>query len=177
MANMKDCSKFEVNDQYYTPKSAWEQINHLIPKDKIIWEAFLLGSNQSKSVANLISLNVNVVGNTEWDYFDKCNELEYDLIVSNPPFETKIKQKILKSLVSIDKPFILIMNSMNCFSNYFNETFKNVRQHLQIIYPKGKIHFEKLLENGETELKKGTSFYCVYICYKMNIPSDKLFLD
>ena len=177
MANMKDSFKFEVNNQYYTPKSAWEQIIHLIPKDKIVWEAFLLGSNKSKSVANLKSLNVNVIGNTEWDYFEKCNELEYDLIVSNPPFETKIKQDILKSLVSIDKPFILILNLLNVFSNYFNDIFKDHRQHLQIVYPKGKIYFEKLLENGETELKKGTSFYCVYVCFKMNIANDKLYLD
>ena len=177
MGDLKALSKYEINDQFYTPKSSWEAIQHLIPADKIIWEAFLLNSHMSKSIANLQSLNKNVIGNTQWDFFDKCNELEYDMIVSNPPFDKSIKIPVLKKLVQLDKPFILIMNSMNVFANYFNDTFKDNREHLQIVYPKGKLHFEKLLENGTTELKKNTSFYCIYVFYKMNIPSDKLYLD
>ena len=177
MANLKDATKFKINDQYYTPKSAWEQISHLIPADKIVWEAFQLNSIKSKSMANLIELGKNVVGDTSWDFFDKCDTLDYDLIVSNPPFDKAIKIPILKKLVELDKPFILIMNACNVFTNYFNEIFKDHRQHLQIVYPRGHMNFEKLLENGETDYKKGCSFYSVYICYKMNIPNDKLYLD
>ena len=72
MANLMVSPKFQVYDDYYTPKSAWEKIDHLIPKDKIEWEAFLLNSRLSKSVQNLKDLKVNVIGNTEWNYFDKC---------------------------------------------------------------------------------------------------------
>jgi hypothetical protein len=28
-------------DDYMTPKYAWENIKHLIPKDKVLWEAFM----------------------------------------------------------------------------------------------------------------------------------------
>ena len=174
MANLKDSPKFQTYDQYYTPKSAWEQINHLIPKDKIVWEAFLLNSNQSKSKSNLKELGCNVIGDTSWDFLN--TNVEHDLIVSNPPFSNPLKTDCLKRLVYNDRPFIIIMNSMNCFSNYFNDIFKNNKQHLQIIYPRGKIHFEKLLEDGTTELLKKTSFYCVYVAYKMDIPNDKLYL-
>ena len=176
MANLKDSPKFQIHDDYYSPKSAWENISHLIPNDKKIWEAFLLNSHLSKSLKNLRDLNKNVIGNTEWDFFDKCDELEYDMIVSNPPFDKTIKIPILKKLVELDKPFILIMNSMNIYSNYFNEIFKNNRCELQIIIPKGKIHFE-MMKDGKCELKKNTSFYCIYVAYKMNIPQEKLFLD
>jgi hypothetical protein len=31
---------FLKHDDYMTPKTAWENIAHLIPKDKVIWEAF-----------------------------------------------------------------------------------------------------------------------------------------
>ena len=175
MANLKDSPHYQIHDDYYTPKSAWENIQHLIPADKVVWEAFLLNSHLSKSVANLKSLNKNVIGDTSWDFFDKCNELEYDMIVSNPPFDKTIKIPILKKLVELDKPFILIMNSMNIYSNYFNDIFKNVRKDLQIVIPKGKIHFE-MLKDGKCELKKQTSFYCVYVAYKMNIPNDKVYL-
>ena len=84
---------------------------------------------------------------------------------------------MLKRLIELDKPFIIIMNSMNIYSNYFNDIFKNVRKDLQIVIPKGKIHFEKLMDDGTTELKKNTSFYCVYVFYKMNIINEKLYLN
>ena len=31
---------FTKHDDYMTPRYAWENIKHLIPRDKIIWEAF-----------------------------------------------------------------------------------------------------------------------------------------
>ncbi len=176
MANLKDSPHFQIYDDYYTPKSAWEQINHLIPKDKTVCEAFMFNSRLSKSKTNLIELNNKVVGETDWDFFEKCEDLEYDLIISNPPFNKEIKIPILKKLVQLDKPFIIIMNSMNIYANYFNDIFKNGRKDLQIIIPKGKIHFEKLI-GDKTELKSNTSFYCVYVAYKMNIPNEKLYLD
>ena len=175
MANFKDCPTFQTYDDYYTPKVAWEDISQLIPKDLVVWEAFMLNSHLSKSRENLRELGCNVVGNTEWDFLT-CERPEYDVIVSNPPFNKEIKIPILKRLVQDDKPFIIIMNSCNVFSNYFNDIFKDHREHLQIIYPHGKIYFEKLIE-GKTELKKNTSFYCIYVAYKMNIPNEKLYLD
>jgi len=32
--------RFLKHDDYMTPKSAWDNIKHFIPKDKVIWEAF-----------------------------------------------------------------------------------------------------------------------------------------
>ena len=31
---------FIKHDDYMTPKYAWENIEHIIPNDKVIWEAF-----------------------------------------------------------------------------------------------------------------------------------------
>ena len=175
MGDFTRLSNYELNDEYYTPKSAWEKISHLIPNDKIIWESFLLNSVKSNSMKYLQDIGKNVIGDTSWDFFEV--NPEYDIIVSNPPFDKTIKIPILTRLVELDKPFIIIMNVCNIFSNYFNEIFKDTRQQLQIIYPRGKLHFEKLLPNGTTELKKNTSFYCCYVCFRMNIPNDNLFLD
>ena len=134
----------------------------------------MLGSRLSKSKSNLIELNNTVIGETNWDFFNDTPD-NYDLIVSNPPFNKEIKIPILLKLVESAKPFILIMNVCNVFSNYFNDIFKDHRKDLQIVYPKGKIHFEKL-EGNEVFERKNTSFYCVYVCFKMNIPNDKLYL-
>jgi len=45
-------------DDYMTPKYAWENIKHLIPKDKIIWEAFY---GDGKSGDYLKELGFNVI--------------------------------------------------------------------------------------------------------------------
>jgi len=38
---------FLKHDDYMTPKYAWENIQHFIPRDKVIWEAFYGGDGQS----------------------------------------------------------------------------------------------------------------------------------
>lgn len=177
MANFKDSTKFAVYDDYYTPKYAWEWIQHLCPKDKIVWEACMLNSNMSKSKQYLQELGFNVIGDTSWDYFEMKDQIEYDYIITNIPFETKLKQKLLTSMVAEDKPFITIMNSLNIFSKYIREIFKGNEEHLQIVYPSNKIHFNKLTQDGTTEYNSKTSFYCVYVAYKMNIPAKNLMLQ
>ena len=78
MANLVDSHKFSTFDDYYTPKSAWEYIAHLIPKDKIIWEAFCLNSKLSKSIKgevaekepkNFANLSFSKKFQTDYDYF------------------------------------------------------------------------------------------------------------
>lgn len=176
MANYKDCNKFNVYNDYYTPEYAWKNINHILPKDKIIWESCMLNSHKSKSPEYLSKLGCNVVYDCDMNMLEKQPE-NFDMIVSNPPFETNIKKNILKKFVELDKPFIIIMNSMNVYSNYMRDIFKEKFKYLQIINPKGKIHFDKLLDNGELEHIKKTSFYCIYLCYKMNIKNEDLWLE
>ena len=60
MANFKDSPKFAVYDDYYTPKWIWEKIEHLIPKDKVIWEACMLNATNSKSMEILTELFQNI---------------------------------------------------------------------------------------------------------------------
>ena len=50
MANFKDSPHFSTHNDYYTPKSAWEQIQNFISKDKTIYEAFMLNSNNQKNI-------------------------------------------------------------------------------------------------------------------------------
>lgn len=170
MANLKDSPKFKIHNDYYTPKYAWEKINHLIPKDKVVWEACMLNSNLSRSAEYLIELGNKVVYDTSWNIL---KENHGDIIITNPPFETKIKIEILKRLVELDKPFIIIMNSMNTFANYFTEILD--KRYIQIITHKGKINFDKM-ENDKLTKTNNCSFYCVYVAYKMNLKNEDLFV-
>tara|TARA_R110001632_G_scaffold106349_1_gene215890 strand:+ start:147 stop:632 length:486 start_codon:yes stop_codon:yes gene_type:complete len=153
---------FLKHDDYMSPKSAWENIQHLIPKDKIIWEAFY---GDGKSGKYLEELDFDVI-HKEVDFF--TNNLG-DIIISNPPFSQS--KEILKRLKELDKPFILILPSSKINTQYVRENYKN--SDLQIIIPRKRIQF---IKNGN-ELQNKCNFDCFYYCYKMNFKKDITWLE
>jgi hypothetical protein len=157
---------FLKHDDYMTPKYAWENIKDYIPKDKVIWEAFY---GDGKSGNYLTELGFNVIHNPV-DFFE--NNLG-EIIVSNPPF-SKTKE-IMKRLLVLDKPFILILPSSKINTSYFRE-WKD--KELQIIIPRKRIHFEKLIEGKTPEnWRNACNFDCFYYCYKMNLKSNIIWLE
>ena len=174
MANFKSCPHFDVHDDYYTPKSAWENINHLIPKDKVILEAFMLNSHRSRSPEFLKELGNKVVYDRDYDFItDPCKEC--DMIVSNPPYSNQLKKDALIKLHEVNKPFIIIVNSNILFTNYLRDIFGKDMKHMQVINPRGKINFDKY-KDGEYVETKGASFYAVYLAYRMKIKRKNLWL-
>ena len=128
----------------------------------------LLNSNgQSKKF--LKELGHKVIGSTKCDCLtDTQYEKDCDMIITNPPFDLKIKKPILQKLAKMDKPFMIIMNSCNVFSNYFQEIFEG--KDIYFITPRGKLYFDKY--KGKKKLKdnqknKSTSFYSIIVCYKV----------
>jgi len=161
---------FIKHDDYMTPKYAWENIKHIIPKNKVIWEAFY---GDGKSGNDLKELGFNVI-HEEIDFFDNKTLPDYDLIVSNPPFSKS--KDIMKRLSELDKPFILIMPSSKINTSYFRDNFMN--KGLQIIIPRKRIHFNKLVDGKKPEnWKNACNFDCFYYCYKMNLKNDITWLE
>lgn len=155
---------FIKHDDYMTPKYVWENIQHLIPKAKIIWEAFY---GDGKSGVYLKELGFNVV-HEPIDFF-KAPPKKWDMIISNPPF-SKSKEVIYK-LKEYNKPFIIIMPCSKIYTSYFRETFLNDR--LQIVIPRRRIQFiKKDNEGNEMVSKNACNFDCFYYCWKMNLPKD-----
>jgi len=155
---------FLKHDDYMTPKYAWENIKQYIPKDKVIWEAFM---GDGKSGEYLQDMGFNVIH----DYDDFFISNKGDVIVSNPPF-SKSKQ-ILNRLKVLDKPFILILPCSKICTQYIRENFKNTDSPLQIIIPRKRIQFVK---NGN-ELNNKCNFDCFYYCYKIDLPRDIIWLE
>lgn len=160
---------FIKHDDYMTPKYAWEDIKKYIPTDKVIWEAFY---GDGKSGSQLKELGFNVV-HEPVDFFE--NDLG-DVVVSNPPF-TKVPD-VLKRLVELDKPFIMIMPCSTLTTQYFRKLFSKSEDRIQIIIPRRRIHFVKLINGKRPEnWKNACNFDCFYFCYKINLPNDMLWLD
>jgi len=157
---------FIKHDDYMIPKYAWENIKQYIPKDKIIWEAFYGDGN---SGSYLEEMGYNVI-HKPVDFFK--NDLG-DIIVSNPPF-SKVKE-ILPRLKELDKPFIMIMPVSKLNTQYFRKYFMN---DIQIIIPRSRIHFLKLVDGKIPEgFTNKCNFDCFYYCYKMNLERDIIWLE
>jgi len=107
---------FIKHDDYMTPKYAWENIQHLIPKDKVIWEAFYGDGESGKYLTELGFETIH----EPVDFFE--NDLG-DIIVSNPPF-SKCKD-VMNRLKELDKPFIVILPTSKICTSYIRENYKN----------------------------------------------------
>jgi hypothetical protein len=158
---------FQKHDDYMTPKYAWENIKQYIPKVKI-WEAFF---GDGKSGTYLEELGFDVI-HEERDFFTEPPD-EWDMIVSNPPFSKS--KEVMKKMLEYDKPFIMIMPSSKINTSYFRE-WKD--KGLQIIIPRKRIHFVKLI-NRETpkNWKNACNFDCFYYCYKIGLEKDIIWLE
>ena len=158
---------FIKHDDYMTPKYAWENIAHLIPKDKVIWEAFY---GDGESGKYLTEMGFNTI-HEPVDFFE--NDLG-DIIVSNPPFSKS--KEIMARLKELNKPFIIILPSSKINTQYVRENYKN--SDLQIIIPRKRIHFNKLVNGEKVEnQKQACNFDCFYYCYKMNFDKDIIWLE
>jgi hypothetical protein len=159
---------FLKHDDYMTPKTAWENIQHLIPKEKVIWESF---HGDGKSGDDLKSLGFNVI-HEPIDFFDDETLPEYDILISNPPFSKS--KAVVQRLKELGKPFIIIMPSPKICTSYFRETFKDEKENpLQIIIPRKRIQFIKLVDGKIPNVYKSCcNFDCFYYCWKMNLERD-----
>jgi hypothetical protein len=160
------CTKtFTKHDNYMTPKSAWEQIQQYIPRNKVLWEAFY---GDGKSGTHLQELGFETI-HEDIDFFQHNVG---DIVVSNPPF-SHIKQILTRLVLELDKPFILIMPVSKLNAVYFQTIMKDKTEHLQLIVPRTRIQF---IKDG-IKKENRCNFDCLYYCYKIGLDKSIIFLD
>ncbi len=157
---------FTINnetDNYATDKDVWEKIKEFIPTDKKIWSPFYCDGKQKEYFKEM---GYDII-HEDKDFFSYVPD--YDIIVDNPPF-SKMRD-VGQRLKELDKPFILITPSITFLSKWFLLLFKD---HLQAIFPLKRPTFTHY-DTG----KKGYSppFGTLYLCYKMNLDNDLIFID
>ena len=161
----------QLYDEYYTRKKAWEDIQHFIPSEKVLWEAVMLNS-LSSSPLYLQELGFKVEWDTSSDFFQQ-EKRENAVCVRKCPFS--LKKEVLRHLKQIDQPFILIISSTVLNTKYFLETFGNDKR-IQLIIKSTKIHYDKYIDGKEVEMKDNTSFYSLYLCCQLHLEFDINFI-
>ena len=150
------------HDDYMTPYTAWADICEYLPKDRKVWEAF---RGDGTSATFLRQLGLDVVCE-DVDFF----ESDYgEWTCTNPPFSKLAK--VLERLRELDKPFVMIMPTSTLNTQYFQRVFKDI----QLIVPRKRIQFKKLVDGVEVPTP-GCSFDCLYYCWKMKLSRDVVFL-
>ena len=158
-----------TNDDWMTPKSAWEDIKDYIPKDDWLWEPFF---GDGESGKYLTELGFDTTHNKNEDFFEWDRG---DCVCSNPPFS--LIPKVLERLVELNKPFILIMPASKMHTQYFRKLFASHADPIQIIIPKKRIQFLKMVDGVvDPKQKKACAFDCNYYCWRMNLPRDIVWL-
>ena len=155
------------DDEFYTFGKDWKKIEQYIPKNKIVWEPFSNGAFEG--VDYLKSITKELISNTG-DFFDNEWPCGAEIVITNPPFS--IKKQVLQRLKELDKPFIMILPTLTLQTKYLKNIYGD---DIQVIMPTSKIFFYKWI-NGEKVHYDKLSYYCCYICHKMDLPKDFILL-
>lgn len=151
---------FTKNDTYETSLQTWSDISKFIPHNKTIYDPFYSTGLSGIFLREIFTSNKIIHSNT--DFFEEHKKLDFDIILTNPPFSQKIK--ILKELRLINKPFMMLMPITSLASQYIYTIFKN---ELQIIIPSKRIQF--ILDGKQS---KRNCFSCIWVCWKMELKRD-----
>jgi hypothetical protein len=150
------------HDDYMTPFSAWEDVSPYIPRHLTLWEAFY---GDGTSGHHLTELGFDVI-HEDLDFF--THDLG-ECVVTNPPFSEL--PRVLARLRELGKPFVVIMPCSTLTTRYFRDLFQDI----QVIVPRRRIQFRKLVDGVEVPSGQ-CSFDCLYFCWRLGLPRDVVFL-
>ena len=94
-------AKLDIDNDYMTPKYAWENIAHLIPKDKVIWEAFYGNGDSGKY---LTELGFNTI-HEPVDFFENELKIGQPKLLDIRPFSESLLRQFngFESIMSLLK--------------------------------------------------------------------------
>lgn len=157
-------SNNKESDETYTPYYAVEPIVKYIPKDWKIWCPFDKNWSAFYKTFQLGGWDVIRSHIDEGQDFFEYEPDDYDVIISNPPFSKK--DKVLKRLYELNKPFAIIlpMNSLQGKTRY-----KYFSQGIQLLSFDQRIGFHNK-DNMDKPIE-GSPFASAYFCRNV-LPSD-----
>jgi hypothetical protein len=151
-----------LNDEWFTPEYAILPLREFVKLNSVIWCPF--DKQESNYVKLLECWGHNVIyshiDNGE-DFFEYEPNIDYDYIISNPPYS--LKNKVFDRLFRLKKPFAMLVGVVGIFeSKYRYEMFK--QNDFEIMFFDKRISFYRNLNDKQ---KTNPPFSSVYITHNM----------
>lgn len=144
---------------YWTPDWAVENLLPVIPKDvKVIFECACGNKNISKVLEKhgykVISTDIT----TGFDFLTDDMDKEYDMILTNPPFN--LKTQFLKRCYELEKPFLLLCPITVLESNKRLKMYKE--NGVTFFMPPKRVNFISSYEEHKGK-KSSAPFFSVWV--------------
>jgi hypothetical protein len=159
-------SKHGPDDEFFTPSIAVEMILPYIPSHVTrIWECTAI--TESKIVQVLRNAGYSVVATHIDNGFDflRHEPLDYDLIVTNPPYSTK--DEFLKRAFELKKPFMFLLPISTLEGVVRGKMFRENR--VQLLIPDRRFSF--------TSRKHGAWFQTSWFTHRLGLGKDLNFIS
>ena len=152
------------NDDWETPSCYWETIQKFIPEDLTINDPFYMNGN-SYYTWKLVGREI-IHKNTDFFSIEKNDNKE--IYISNPPYSKMLD--VLKHLFYLENPFIMLIpiNKLGQIKIQRLLINKNTQVIVSPIY-KGFINRDGI------QTKCPSQYFC-FLCYKLNLDKDLLFI-
>ena len=165
MIKLNTLKKWKEDNDYETPSYIWDDILHLIPKDREIWCPFYCNGY----CGNYLSTKGLKIIHLEEDFFDNNHG---EVCIDNPPYRSRekslIKREIITRLKELEKPFMLLFPASTIQTRYFKNLWD---KDFQLVIPSKQYHF---LKDGKQT--KNCPFYTIWVCWRMNFKNDFLMI-
>lgn len=158
------------NDEFYTPYYAVEPLIKYLKPDTTVWCPFDTENSLFVKVLKREGHQVlNSHINEGKDFFEYIPLVEYDYIISNPPYS--LKTEVLEKLFKMDKPFAMLVGVAGLFES--QKRFEMFRDNdWEIMYFNRRVSFMKDFTSGKTALNP--PFSSVYITHDI-LPKKVVF--
>lgn len=159
MTNQIDSKKLMYskgnNDECYTPDYGVKPILEFIPEGATVWCPF--DTPESEFVKQISKQNPVVYSHIDYgqDFFF-YEPLEWDVIVSNPPFTNK--RKFFERALSFEKPFALIMTNTWLNDSAPKQLFRH--KDLQLLMFDKRMKFQSPDGRDNNKITFSSSYYC-----------------
>lgn len=163
---------FKKSDHWLTQPNTFQAILKYIPKDTKIWMPFYYDGSCQK-ILNDLGYD-NVIHRDEDFYTYQPND--WDMVIDNPPYSNK--SQVIERLISLGKPFALVLPINTLVTRYAHRNFKNKHISL-IILDNRKHHFLKSGDPPRTNHNGSPTnpIMPCWFCYNIDLPNRIIFED
>ena len=147
-------------NEMYTPPVALDSIEQFLPKDVIYWEACY---GMGHMADELLKRGFGVIGHEDIDCLSELPKEQWDIWITNPPFNGN--KKFIRRAIELGKPFAFLLRLEHLGGVEAMELLGNLD--FQIIIPKKRINYIK--SEGKTS---SSPFHSIWLTYGLKLPKQ-----